>query len=82
MHPLLLLKKHFNNIKMPFSIKAICYFFIAFKNSLIQQRVNKVFKAIKTITTKISIFKHKNYSLCKAIILKKKVQKGQIVESL
>jgi hypothetical protein len=72
------LEQHSNNIKTPFSAKAIRHFCTAFEDSLTQRRVNKVFKAAETIATKISILKHENHSLREAIILeKKKGKKGK-----
>jgi hypothetical protein len=71
-HPPLQLEQYSNNIKTPFLAKAIRHFCIAFEDSPTQRRVNKVFKATETIATKVSILKHENRSLRKAIILKKK----------
>jgi hypothetical protein len=73
--PPLQLEQHSDDIKTPFSAKAICHFRIAFEDSPTQRRVNKVFKATKTIATKISILEHENHGLRKAIILEKKKRK-------
>jgi hypothetical protein len=65
-------EEHSNNIKMPFSAKAIRHFRIAFEDSPTQRRVNKVFKATETMATKISILEHENRGLREAIILEKR----------
>ena len=70
-----LLEEHSDNIKTPFSAKAIRHFRIAFEDSPTQRRVNKVFKATETMATKISILEHENRGLREAIILEKKKRK-------
>ena len=70
-----LLEEHSDDIKTPFSAKAIRHFRIAFEDSPTQRRVNKVFKATETMATKISILEHENHGLREAIILEKKKRK-------
>ena len=73
--PPLQLEQHSDDIKTPFSAKAIRHFYVAFEDSPTQRRVNKVFKATETIATKISILEHENHGLREAIILEKKKRK-------
>ena len=68
-------EQHSDNIKTPLFTKAIRHFRIAFEDSPTKRRVNKVFKATKTIATKISILEHENRGLRKSIILEKKKRK-------
>jgi hypothetical protein len=72
------LEQHSDNIKTPFSAKAIRHLCTAFEDSPTQRRVNKVFKAAETMATKISILEHENHGLREAIILEKtKRKKGK-----
>ena len=62
-------------LKTPRSTKTIRHFRAAFNKSLSKPRINKLFKAIESQSSKIAILKHENLGLRETILLKKKKRK-------
>lgn len=73
--PSLKLQEEPNTLKTLRSSKTIRHFRAAFEKSPSKPRINKLFKAIESQSSEISILEHENSGLREAIILEKKKRK-------